>query len=228
MGRITVKVGDKVKVGQFVGLSGGENGDHLHLETRELQPLGNFKVVDPRKSFVAESLKEAAKAAQDTKDAAPSIANTATGEARFRPLDQSLNVVGAVAQESDNDDKYARITVRRVACPVDAEGDIVAACGDDVMSGTAFTVYNPTNHGKTRSTDDSGQATFGPRAGQNAISGDDGNGQFTGAYVSCQDDDTGRVLFDGTISTPSLTIDTEPGQRITCNWYDLSWLPSES
>jgi hypothetical protein len=122
--------------------------------------------------------------------------------------------------------KYAKITVRRVACPVDETGDIVASCGEDVMTGVTFTVYNPTNHGKARSTDGSGEATFGPRAGQNAISGDDETSSFTGAYVSCRDDDSGRVLFDGMIDNPTVTIDTEAGENITCNWYDLSWMPS--
>lgn len=227
MGRITVKEGDKVKVGQFVGLSGGDNGDHLHLETRELQPLGSLKMVDPRKSFLIDYLKEAAQKANDKKAAASKTENTATGEARFRPLDQSLELVGVVGEApSNNDEKYAQITVRRVSCPVDQDGDIVAACGDAVKTGTAFTVYNPTNHGKTRSTNENGVATFGPRAGQNAITGDDGTGQFTGAYVSCQDDDTGRVLFDGIIETSSVSVETEPGEHITCSWYDLSWLPS--
>jgi murein DD-endopeptidase MepM/ murein hydrolase activator NlpD len=60
MGRIAVNVGDRVEVGQFVGLSGGDNGDHLHLEVREIQPGGWFRAVDPRKSFVVDVLREAA------------------------------------------------------------------------------------------------------------------------------------------------------------------------
>ncbi len=52
MGRIAVLPGERVAVGQFVGVSGGDNGDHLHLETRDLQPAGNFLVTDPRGSFL--------------------------------------------------------------------------------------------------------------------------------------------------------------------------------
>jgi murein DD-endopeptidase MepM/ murein hydrolase activator NlpD len=52
MGRIAVLPGERVAVGQFVGLSGGENGDHLHLETRVVQAGGGFLVVDPRASFL--------------------------------------------------------------------------------------------------------------------------------------------------------------------------------
>ena len=60
MGRIAVDVGDHVEVGQFVGLSGGENGDHLHLEVRERQWWGWWKIVDPRRSFVVDVLRQAA------------------------------------------------------------------------------------------------------------------------------------------------------------------------
>jgi murein DD-endopeptidase MepM/ murein hydrolase activator NlpD len=60
MGRIAVDVGDRVEVGQFVGLSGGDNGDHLHLEVRELEFGIWHRIVDPRKSFVVGVLKEAA------------------------------------------------------------------------------------------------------------------------------------------------------------------------
>jgi hypothetical protein len=56
MGRIVVDVGQRVSVGEFVGLSGGDNGDHLHLETRELQPGGYYLIVDPRKSFLIDAL----------------------------------------------------------------------------------------------------------------------------------------------------------------------------
>lgn len=52
MSMIAVQPGQRVEVGQFVGYSGGENGDHVHLETRELQPDGSYKIVDPRDSFL--------------------------------------------------------------------------------------------------------------------------------------------------------------------------------
>jgi murein DD-endopeptidase MepM/ murein hydrolase activator NlpD len=68
LGRIAVDVGDEVAVGQFVGLSGGENGDHLHLEAREVQPLGAYKIVDPRKSFLVDALTAAAAAADRAAD----------------------------------------------------------------------------------------------------------------------------------------------------------------
>jgi murein DD-endopeptidase MepM/ murein hydrolase activator NlpD len=65
MGRITVEAGDRVSVGQFVGLSGGMNGDHLHLETRERQAGGYFRVVDPRGSFLIRALAAAAEGAEE-------------------------------------------------------------------------------------------------------------------------------------------------------------------
>lgn len=55
MAAISVSVGDQVALGQFVGLSGGENGDHLHLETREAVG-GGYIAVDPRQSFLIQSL----------------------------------------------------------------------------------------------------------------------------------------------------------------------------
>ncbi len=56
MGAIAVRPGQRVTTGQFVGLSGGYNGDHVHLETRELQSGGGFRIVDPRESFLVEAL----------------------------------------------------------------------------------------------------------------------------------------------------------------------------
>lgn len=60
MGLITVNVGDQVELGQFVGLSGGYNGDHLHLETRSLQEGKWYLLVDPRQSFLMPELEAAA------------------------------------------------------------------------------------------------------------------------------------------------------------------------
>jgi len=61
LGRIAVNVGDRIKIGQFVGLSGGDNGDHVHLEVREHRSGGWLQAVDPRKSFLIDVLKDAAK-----------------------------------------------------------------------------------------------------------------------------------------------------------------------
>lgn len=56
MGAIAVRPGQRLATGQFVGLSGGLNGDHVHLETRALQPGGGYRIVDPRNSFLVEAL----------------------------------------------------------------------------------------------------------------------------------------------------------------------------
>ena len=56
MGLITVQPGRYVNVGDFVGLSGGENGDHLHLEVREALAGGGYRIVDPRNSFLTGSI----------------------------------------------------------------------------------------------------------------------------------------------------------------------------
>jgi murein DD-endopeptidase MepM/ murein hydrolase activator NlpD len=68
MGAISVNVGDRVEVGQFVGVSGGYNGDHLHLEVLEVQWGGWHRAVDPRKSFIVDVIEEAAKARDAEQD----------------------------------------------------------------------------------------------------------------------------------------------------------------
>lgn len=59
MGLITVQVGQRVEFGEFVGLSGGDNGDHLHLEVRHIQPGGGYLIVDPRRSFLIAVIEDA-------------------------------------------------------------------------------------------------------------------------------------------------------------------------
>jgi murein DD-endopeptidase MepM/ murein hydrolase activator NlpD len=58
MGRIAVEAGDRVSKGDFVGLSGGDNGDHLHLEVREREASGGYVIVDPRHSFLIDAVSD--------------------------------------------------------------------------------------------------------------------------------------------------------------------------
>jgi murein DD-endopeptidase MepM/ murein hydrolase activator NlpD len=74
MGRIAVDVGERVTVGQFVGTSGGFNGDHLHLEVRKAQQGGWYLAVDPRRSFIVDAL-EAAANQRATPEATADLAN---------------------------------------------------------------------------------------------------------------------------------------------------------
>jgi hypothetical protein len=135
---------------------------------------------------------------------------------------KSFLVPALKAAAEQNGDKYARITVRRVNCAVDAEGRAAAACRDEVLSGVAFTVSNPTHHRTTRSTDRDGEATFGPRAGANRVTQSEDKDRFDGAYVLCLAPDSGRVLFAGRIDEPTVTLDTKPGEAVRCDWYDLA------
>lgn len=48
MREITVKAGDQITAGQYVGLSGTANGDHVHVEYRRPNPAGGELSVDPR------------------------------------------------------------------------------------------------------------------------------------------------------------------------------------
>lgn len=85
MSRIAVNVGDRVHIGQFVGLSGGYNGDHVHLETRELQQGGGYRIVDPRASFLVGILNGSAPAGPAVKHPEAPILVGPTGT-RQRPL----------------------------------------------------------------------------------------------------------------------------------------------
>jgi murein DD-endopeptidase MepM/ murein hydrolase activator NlpD len=53
MSRIDVSVGQTVNAGLLAGLSGGSDGDHLHLEVRRLNANGTYTIVDPRIYFAA-------------------------------------------------------------------------------------------------------------------------------------------------------------------------------
>lgn len=70
MGRIAVNIGDRLQIGQFVGLSGGSNGDHVHLEVRERR-WGWYRIVDPRQSFAMDVLR--AEAQRRAALAAPAV-----------------------------------------------------------------------------------------------------------------------------------------------------------
>lgn len=49
--QINVKVGQQVTGGQAVGLSGSASGDHLHLEVRQRQVDGSYRLVNPGTYF---------------------------------------------------------------------------------------------------------------------------------------------------------------------------------
>jgi murein DD-endopeptidase MepM/ murein hydrolase activator NlpD len=45
---INVQVGQKVTAGQLIGLSGGSDGAHIHVEYRQRQGDGSYRIIDPR------------------------------------------------------------------------------------------------------------------------------------------------------------------------------------
>lgn len=49
--QINVREGQQVSAGQLVGLSGSAAGDHLHLEVRQKQRDGSFRLVNPHDYF---------------------------------------------------------------------------------------------------------------------------------------------------------------------------------
>lgn len=48
MSRIDAKVGQRINAGDFIGLSGGSDGDHVHVEYRKKNANGGYTIVDPR------------------------------------------------------------------------------------------------------------------------------------------------------------------------------------
>jgi murein DD-endopeptidase MepM/ murein hydrolase activator NlpD len=48
MSRINVNVGDRLGAGALIGLSGGSDGAHVHVEYRQRQADGSYRIVDPR------------------------------------------------------------------------------------------------------------------------------------------------------------------------------------
>ncbi len=54
MSQVTVQPGQRLNPGDFVGKSGGQNGDHVHVEYRKLAPgqtTSGFLMVDPRQAL---------------------------------------------------------------------------------------------------------------------------------------------------------------------------------
>lgn len=48
MGRIDAQVGQRLNPGDWVGPSGGSDGDHPHVELRHRNADGSYTIVDPR------------------------------------------------------------------------------------------------------------------------------------------------------------------------------------
>lgn len=48
MSQINVNVGDRLSAGALIGLSGGSDGAHVHVEYRKKLPGGGYQIVDPR------------------------------------------------------------------------------------------------------------------------------------------------------------------------------------
>jgi murein DD-endopeptidase MepM/ murein hydrolase activator NlpD len=48
MSQINVNVGDRLSAGALIGLSGGSDGAHIHVEYRQRQADGSYRIIDPR------------------------------------------------------------------------------------------------------------------------------------------------------------------------------------
>ena len=120
--------------------------------------------------------------------------------------------------------RYARITIHKAVCPENT-GDVFGECHDDRLGGVPFTVYNPTGHGTTRTTNSSGVASFGPRAGYNVVAESaSALANYEGAYVYCKEQNSGKVLFDDLLSSGAnaVAFTSWGGAVIICDWYNLT------
>jgi murein DD-endopeptidase MepM/ murein hydrolase activator NlpD len=53
MSNITARVGQRVNAGQLIGQSGGSDGAHVHVEYRQRQADGSYRIIDPRTGIAA-------------------------------------------------------------------------------------------------------------------------------------------------------------------------------
>jgi hypothetical protein len=127
--------------------------------------------------------------------------------------------IGA-GQQAQAVTKYARITFHTATCPENT-GDVFGKCHNRRLSGADFTVYNPTGNGTTKTTNSNGEVSFGPRAGSNAIVGEEID-SYVGAYVYCSVQNGGAVLFDGRADDSVVWLNTARGDLIICDWYYLT------
>jgi murein DD-endopeptidase MepM/ murein hydrolase activator NlpD len=102
MGRIVVEEGQQVTAGELVGLSGGENGDHLHLEARERQVWGGYRIVDPRESFLIDAIAASARDQNESR-------TVENGAAEPMPTAATLAPVGQGATSSVNLDHLVEV-----------------------------------------------------------------------------------------------------------------------
>lgn len=51
MSNINVQAGQRINAGTAIGLSGGENGDHVHVEYRQADGAGGFYIVNPNEAL---------------------------------------------------------------------------------------------------------------------------------------------------------------------------------
>jgi hypothetical protein len=109
----------------------------------------------------------------------------------------------------------AKITLHVIECPA-GTANLYASCHDtNRLAGANFTVT-----GVTRASDANGVVSFGPSAGTRTIRM--AAADFSGnAWVTCKDQVSGAVLFDGRTTTGNVTITTVAGHLTICDWYNI-------
>lgn len=128
-----------------------------------------------------------------------------------------VNVLQEMPPTNGEAARYARITLHVATCPQETEG-LFEECHENRQDGVEFRVA-----GVRKSTDENGVVSWGPGAGEHAIVEDPETfAAFGWAYVYCEDQVNGDVLFDGPVDDGRATITTTGGQPVVCDWYNLT------
>ena len=111
----------------------------------------------------------------------------------------------------------ARITIHKLVCPENT-ARLFDQCHDNRLAGVPFTVK-----GQTKLIESNGEEVWRRSPGRTPITEDATTfAKYRGAYVYCSELKSGAVLFDGRISTNSITLTTWSGANIVCDWYNLT------
>ncbi len=122
--------------------------------------------------------------------------------------------VGSAAAQADE----TSVTIHKSTCPENTGADIFERCHDNALKGIGFDIA-----GTDVTTGSNGHATANVAAGSITITEDAGDtAGFKGAYVFCSEQVSGKVLTDGRVNGGSVTINTNEGDEIICDWYNLT------
>lgn len=120
----------------------------------------------------------------------------------------------------------ATIVVHLATCST-GTGDLFGDCHDNGFSDVTFTI---TSAGEvsaadsgTVTTDDDGVVAASVGIGAVTVTEDPGVADdYLGSYVYCSEQNSGKVLFDGSADSASVGFALEEGDEVICDWYNIT------